>query len=74
MLDQMEVAHTNLSKITRVVLVKIDSVVVLTTGITATAWVLAVLSNTTTTIGNVATKATTLLQSRRHFTNRPALQ
>jgi len=51
----VEVAHTNLSEVTRVVLVDVGSVVVLTTGHTTTTWMLSVLSDTTVTGRDVAT-------------------
>jgi hypothetical protein len=45
----VKVAHAHLSKVTRVVLVNVCAVVVLTTGHTTTTGVLAVLSDTTVT-------------------------
>lgn len=45
----VEVSHTDLTKVTRVVLVEVGSVVVLTTGHTTTTGILAVLANTTVT-------------------------
>lgn len=50
----MEVAHTDLTEVTRVVLVDVGTVVVLTTGHTTTTGGLAVLADTTVTGGNVA--------------------
>ena len=50
----VEVSHTNLTEVTRVVLVDVCSVVVLTTGHTTTTGVLAVLADTAVTSGNVA--------------------
>ena len=47
-------SHTNLTEETRVVLVDVGSVVVLTTGHTTTTWVLPVLANATLTGGDVA--------------------
>jgi len=44
---EMEMAHTNLTKVTRMVLIEVGTVVVLTTSETATSWMLAVLSYTT---------------------------
>ena len=49
MLDQVEVTHTHLTEVTRVVFVEIDAVVVLTTAVTATARMLAVFADTTVT-------------------------
>jgi hypothetical protein len=43
----MEMTHTNLSKVTRMVLIHENTMMMLSTGITATTWVLTVLSNTT---------------------------
>jgi hypothetical protein len=42
-------------------------VVVLTTGVTATAGMLPVLPNTTMTVGNVTAQLSGLLLARRHF-------
>lgn len=61
----VEVTHTNLAKVARVVLVKVDAVVVLTTGVTATTRVLAVLADATITHGHVTTLLASLLQSGR---------
>lgn len=49
----MEVPHTDLSEVTRVVLVHVGLVVVLTTGKTTTTGVLAVLADTSVTGGDV---------------------
>tara|TARA_B100001758_G_scaffold243601_1_gene253590 strand:+ start:741 stop:1325 length:585 start_codon:yes stop_codon:yes gene_type:complete len=51
----VEVAHTNFTKITRVIFIHHDSVVVLTTRHTATGWVLAMFPNSTVTGGDVST-------------------
>lgn len=51
----MEVAHTNLTEVTGMVLVDVGSVVVLTTGHTTTTGMLSVLANTTVTGRDVAT-------------------
>ena len=53
MLDQVEVAHTNLSEVSRVVLIEVDTVVVLTASISATSRVLAVLANAAMTSRDV---------------------
>ena len=50
----VEVSHTDLSEVTRMVLIHIRSVVMLSTSETTTTWMLAVLSYTTVTGGNVA--------------------
>jgi len=49
------------------VLVEVDSVVVLATSVTATARMLAVLADTTSTIGNVAAHVSVLLESSSHL-------
>jgi len=53
-LEFVEVAHTNFTKITRVIFIHEDSVVVLTTRHTATGRVLAVFTNSTVTGGDVS--------------------
>jgi hypothetical protein len=50
----VEVPHTNLTEVTRMVLVHVGTVVVLTTGKTTTTGVLAVLAYTSMTVGDVA--------------------
>lgn len=50
----MEVAHTDLTEVTGVVLVDVGTVVVLTTGHTTTTGALAVLADTTVTGGHMA--------------------
>lgn len=49
----VEVSHTNLTEVTRMVLIHVGSVVVLSTGETTTTWMLAVLSYTTVTGGDM---------------------
>lgn len=51
----VEVTHTNLTKVTRMVLIQVGTVMVLTTSKTTTTWMLAVLSYTTVTGGDVTT-------------------
>ena len=53
----VEVSHTDFTKVTRVVLVDVGSVVMLATCHTSTTWVLAVLADTTMTGGDVAAAA-----------------
>ena len=53
LLGLAEVSHTDFTEVTRVVLVEVGTVVVLTTGHTTTTGVLTVLSNTTVTGGNM---------------------
>lgn len=63
LLRLVEVAHTNLTEVTRVVLVEVDAVVVLTTGVTATSRMLTVLTDATMTGADVTTLLTVLLQA-----------
>lgn len=49
----VEVTHTDLSEVTRMVLVHVGTVVVLTTSETTTTWMLAVLSYTSLTGGDM---------------------
>jgi hypothetical protein len=54
LLGLVEVTHTDLTEVTGMVLVNVGTVVVLTTGHTATTGGLAVLANTTVTGGHMA--------------------
>jgi hypothetical protein len=58
-------ASTHLSEITRVVLVHVDAIVVLPTGVTAARRVLAVLADTPVPRGHVATLLAVLVQLTR---------
>eukprot|EP00002_Diphylleia_rotans_P029448 TRINITY_DN5_c0_g1_i1.p1 TRINITY_DN5_c0_g1~~TRINITY_DN5_c0_g1_i1.p1 ORF type:complete len:158 (-),score=16.57 TRINITY_DN5_c0_g1_i1:764-1237(-) len=60
--EQMEVSHTNLTEVTRMVFVEVDAVMVLTTSVTATTGMLAVLSDTTVTGGDVSSFLAGLLK------------
>lgn len=62
----MEVPHTNLTEVTRVVLVDVGTVVVLTTGHTATTRRLPVLADTTFTGRDVAAVLAGLGEAGRH--------
>ena len=62
----VEVPHANLAEVTRMVLVEVDPVVVLATGVTTTAGMLPVLANTTMTVGHVTTKLPGLLFAGGH--------
>jgi len=66
-LQLVEVSHTDLTEITRMVLVHVNSVMMLTTGKTATARMLAVLADTTVTTGNVTALLAVLAETSRHF-------
>ena len=65
--QQVVVAHTDLTEVTRVVLVEVGTVVVETTGQTATTGVLAVLADTTVTCRNVTTVLPSLSEMGRHL-------
>lgn len=62
----VEVAHTNLTKVTRMVLIHVGTVVVLTTGLTATTGMLSVLTDSTLTGRNVTSVLSSLCESGRH--------
>lgn len=62
-LSQVEVSHTNLSEISRMVLIHVDSVMVLTTSLTSSTRMLAVLANTAVTHADVSSEASSLLQT-----------
>lgn len=62
----MEVAHTDLSEVTRMVLIEQDTVVVLASGVTTTSGMLTVLSNATVTGRDVSSVLTGLLQLGGH--------
>jgi hypothetical protein len=53
-LEYVEVTHTYFTKVTRVEFIHVDTVVVLTSSITATTGVFAVFADTTVTGGDVA--------------------
>ena len=61
----MEIAHTDLTEITWMVLVHHDPVVVLATGVTATGGVLAVLADATVSRGHVTALLAVLVKLRR---------
>ena len=61
--SEMEMSHTNLTEVTWMVLVKVDSVVMLTSGLTTPTWMLTVLSNTTMSHTDMSSKASSLLKS-----------
>jgi len=62
----VEVPHTDLSEVTRVVFIQVGSVVVLTTSHTTTPGMFSVLSYTTVTGTDVSTVLSRLGQSGRH--------
>lgn len=64
---KVEVPHTNLTEVTRMVLIEVGSVVVSTTSETATSRMLAVLAYTTVTGGDVSSVLASLGKVGRHF-------
>jgi len=67
MLDHVEVTHTHFTEETWVILVPHDPVVMLATSVTATTWVLAVLSDTTMSSTDLATVMAVLLEAGSHL-------
>ena len=65
--QQVVVAHTDLTEVTRVVLVEVGTVVMETTSKTTTTRVLAVLTNTTVTGRDVSTLLPGLVKVSRHL-------
>jgi len=59
----VEVAHTDFTEVTRVILVEVDAVMMLTTGITATTRMLTMLTDTTVTGAHVTALTAILLQT-----------
>ena len=57
----VEVPHADLSEVARMVLVEVDAMVMLTTGVTATSGMLAVLANTAVSVGHMTTQLPGLL-------------
>lgn len=53
---QVVMSHTNFTKVTRVVFIKVDSVMMQTTGITTTTRMLSVFANTTVAVTDVSTE------------------
>jgi len=64
---KVEASHTNLSKVTGVVLVEVDPMMVLTTGLTTTTGMLSMLAYTTVTVRNVASRLSSLLMTGGHL-------
>lgn len=62
---KMEVAHADLTEVTRVVLIHEDSVVVLTTSVTTTTRMAPVLADTTVTSAHVSSFLSVVVQSGR---------
>merc|ERR1719382_1830077 len=66
----VEVPHTNLSEVSRMVLVKVDPVVMLPTSVSATSRVLPVLSDPAMTVGDVSSQLPGLLLAGGHLSCR----
>merc|ERR1719430_2879157 len=63
----VEVSHTDLSEISWMVFVEVNSVVMLTTGVSATSGVLPVLPDPTMSVGDMSSQLAGLLLSCGHF-------
>jgi len=64
----VEVPHTDLSEVSRMVFVEVDSVVMLATSVSTTSGMLPVLSNPTMSMGDMSSQLAGLLLSCGHFT------
>jgi hypothetical protein len=62
----VELTHTDLTEVTRVIFIHENSVVVLSSGVTATTGVLSVLSDTSVTGRDVSSLFSVLMASGRH--------
>ena len=62
----VEVPHSNLSEVSGMILVKVDSVVMLATSVSTTSGVLPVLSDPTMTVGHVSSQLPGLLLGCGH--------
>merc|ERR1719288_25620 len=62
----VEIPHTNLSKVSGMVFVKVDSVVMLATSVSTTSRMLPVLSNSSVTVGHVSSQLPGLLLGCGH--------
>ena len=65
-LEDVELTHTDLTEVTRVIFIEQSSVVVLSSGVTATTGVLSVLSDTSVTGRDVSSLLSVLMASGRH--------
>merc|ERR1711994_962285 len=65
-LFQVKVSHTDFTKVTWMVLVEVDSVVMLTTSQTSSTWMLSVLANSTVTVADLASHFSRLSGVGRH--------
>ena len=62
----VEVPHSNLSKVSRMIFVKVDSVMVLATSVSTTSGMLPVLPNSSMTMGDVSSQLPGLLLGCGH--------
>lgn len=62
----MELTHTDFTEVTRVIFVKEGAVVVLTSGVTASSWVLAVFADTAVTHLDVAALLACFVEAGGH--------
>ncbi len=62
----VEVPHADLSEVSRMILVEVDSVMVLTTSVSATSGMLPVLSDPTVTVGHMSSQLSGLLLGCGH--------
>ena len=69
LLSQMEVTHTDLSEVTRMVFVEVDSVMMLTAGITTTSGMLTVFANTTMSMADMTPQLAALLVLFSHLSD-----
>ena len=65
----MELTHTNLSEVTRMVLIEKGPVVMLSSRITSSSRVTTVLSDTSVTCGYVSSLLSVLAKAGRHVEN-----
>merc|ERR1719264_409949 len=65
-LDQVEVTHSDLSEIARMVFVEVNAVVMLTSRISTATWVFAVFTDASTPCRNLSTMVTILLEAGSH--------
>jgi len=63
----VEVPHTDLTEVSRMVLIEVDPVVMLSTSVSTTSGMLPVLSNPTVSMAHVATQLTGLFLTGRHL-------
>ena len=64
--QDVELTHTDLTEVTRVIFIHKNSVVVLSSGVTATTGMLSVLSDTSVTGGDVSSLLSILMRAGRH--------